>query len=144
MTTIAYRDGIIAYDGRSTQGDVIIRDDKNKAIRKEGRIFIGFGGVPGIIKIIDTYLDGNIDLPIDANIIVIEKDKTMFQVGVDPDSDPVDCWSNPLDKKIHYAWGSGSLHAMTAMDMGATAKEAVKMAMKRDVYTGGKIRSIKI
>jgi 20S proteasome alpha/beta subunit len=30
------------------------------------------------------------------------------------------------------------------MDMGATAEEAVRAAMKRDVYTGGTIRTFTI
>jgi hypothetical protein len=30
------------------------------------------------------------------------------------------------------------------MDMGASAKRAVKMAKKRDVYTGGKVRTYKL
>ena len=41
----------------------------------------------------------------------------------------------------YYAFGSGDLHALTAMDLGASAVEAVEMAMKRDVYTGGEIRT---
>lgn len=35
--------------------------------------------------------------------------------------------------------GSGSDHALTAMDMGASAAEAVKMACKRDPFSGGDI-----
>lgn len=41
-----------------------------------------------------------------------------------------------------FAIGSGRDFALAAMDMGATAKEAVEMAAKRDVYTGGTIRTV--
>jgi hypothetical protein len=40
-----------------------------------------------------------------------------------------------------YAIGCGSDHAITAMDMGATAYQAVQMAAKRDTGTGGTIRA---
>lgn len=44
-------------------------------------------------------------------------------------------------RKGVYADGSGWLLALGAMDAGATAVEAVKIAGNRDVYTGGRIRS---
>ena len=43
-----------------------------------------------------------------------------------------------------YAIGSGSNNAITAMDMGATAAEAVEMAKKRDTGTGGLVRTLVI
>ena len=49
-----------------------------------------------------------------------------------------------LDPSKPYATGSGQHHALTAMDMGATAKEAVKMAIMRDTNSGGRIRTYKI
>jgi ATP-dependent protease HslVU (ClpYQ) peptidase subunit len=48
-----------------------------------------------------------------------------------------------ISPETAYAIGSGAAFAMGAMDAGATAKEAVKIAC-RDVYTGGKIRTYKI
>jgi hypothetical protein len=38
--------------------------------------------------------------------------------------------------------GRGSDHAMTAMDMGATAAESGEMAQKRDTSTGGVVRTL--
>jgi hypothetical protein len=42
------------------------------------------------------------------------------------------------------AIGTGTDHAITAMDCGLSAREAVKMAMKRDTGTGGRIRTYKV
>ena len=42
------------------------------------------------------------------------------------------------------ALGSGRRLAMMAMDCGKTAEEAVKMTTKRDINTGGTIRTYKI
>ena len=44
----------------------------------------------------------------------------------------------------HYAIGSGSAAAMVAMNLGLTAAEAIKEAIKVDDYTGGKIRSLSL
>jgi hypothetical protein len=42
------------------------------------------------------------------------------------------------------AWGSGAMAALAALHMGASAKQAVKVAKKVDVYTGGKVKTMKI
>lgn len=46
--------------------------------------------------------------------------------------------------KGFLAIGSGAKVAMTAMEMGATAVEAIKMAMKYDIYTGGRVQKVKL
>lgn len=42
------------------------------------------------------------------------------------------------------AMGSGSQFAMAAMALGKTAAEAVKLAMRFDVFTGGPIESVRV
>lgn len=42
------------------------------------------------------------------------------------------------------AIGNGSPFALTAMDMGSAAAEAVEMAKKRDTSTGGQVRKLVI
>jgi hypothetical protein len=58
-----------------------------------------------------------------------------------------DC--SPLIGRLHVSLGqhpphlgSGSDHAMTALDMGATAAESVKMAKTRDISIGGVVRTL--
>ncbi len=46
----------------------------------------------------------------------------------------------PLAGNPFYAIGSGEQAAMVAMHMGATAKEAVKMAIKVDENSGGPVK----
>ena len=43
-----------------------------------------------------------------------------------------------------WSFGSGGDAALAAMDLGHTAKEAVKFAATRDLYTGGAIQSYKL
>lgn len=50
----------------------------------------------------------------------------------------------PIPQEAPAAIGSGWLYALTAMDLGATPKEAVKAAMKRDVYTGGRAMEMSV
>lgn len=69
--------------------------------------------------------------------IVYDKGK-LFTIGYEKD---VKYWINPEESDCPFAIGSGEDHALTAMDMGATAKEAVEFAAKRDSKTGGLIRA---
>ena len=46
----------------------------------------------------------------------------------------------PLKGNKYYAIGSGEQAAMVAMHMGATAKDAVRMAIKVDECSGGPVR----
>lgn len=43
-----------------------------------------------------------------------------------------------------YAIGSGSMFAMAAMMLGKSAAQAVNLASKLDLYTGGKIENVMI
>ena len=55
------------------------------------------------------------------------------------------CWTDQGPARFRaksYALGSGYQYAMGAMEMGATAEEAVLVASLYDVGTGGKIISV--
>ena len=47
-------------------------------------------------------------------------------------------------KNDFYAFGSGSKCALGALEMGATPREAVKAAAKHDLYTGGRVVTLKL
>lgn len=49
--------------------------------------------------------------------------------------------SIPVPFTSFYAWGSGESIALGAMAAGANAVEAVNLAAKFDIYTGGKVVS---
>lgn len=53
-------------------------------------------------------------------------------------------YKTPLELGARFAIGSGKCHAYTAMDMGADAVTAVKMAAKRDKNTGGSVNTFSI
>ena len=135
MTTICIdRDGVIAYDGRETQGNRILRDNVDKKHNYCGRVFVIGGDVGQMPAFMDACIDGGSDKNFECSGLMIENGQ-VFEVF--SDAVPIEWSGEPM------AFGSGCDHAFTAMDCGLSAKEAVKMAAKRDACTGGKIRAFK-
>jgi len=140
MTTIAYKDGIIAYDSRQTRGDVIISDNVEKMELMNGVRFFLTGSVCDFDRFMSLWFDENANYKnIDCCGLVV-CDDDVYRVGVCEDSG---LYKSKINS-IPDALGSGNNFALTAMDMGATAAEAVRQAMKRDVSTGGVIRTYKL
>ena len=140
MTTIAYKDGVIAYDSRASRGDTIQSDTREKSVVKDGVTFICCGNFHEVEEFIDIWFGGDKKKnELNVAALVIDKESVIWYVTCDDEF--TRCRILTAEPQ---ALGSGTFHALTAMDMGATAKEAVKMAMKRDPYTGGEIRTIKV
>ena len=137
MTTIAYKDGVIAYDSRRTCDGRIVTDDADKKRERDGHVFFGCGSTSDILSLIDAFFGTKIEGECDAQVIAVFEGIVTEVI-----------WSEgrlfkyPVDHQ--YAIGSGSDNAITAMDMGATAAEAVEMAKKRDTCTGGMVRTLEI
>lgn len=142
MTTIAYKDGVIAYDSRITAGNLIESDTCNKKIKKNSVWFFVSGAASDEETLINAYLaeDRRKYPGIDAAAIVVDKG-SVFHFSYDEDSG---YWKCPIDQFECYAIGSGHRYAYTAMDLGCDAVEAVKMAAKRDTCTGGRIRKFEV
>ena len=139
MTTIAYKDGIIAYDGRVTRGTQITYDDFDKCLERDGVKFICCGANADFESLMDAYFGWEVS-NCDASAIIIA-DGLIWNGAVD---ETTGFWKTQVTEDRPYAIGSGSVHALTAMDMGASAYQAVEMAMKRDSCTGGKIRTLTV
>lgn len=136
MTTIAYKDGLIAYDSRRTQGSVIAHDDFDKLIESRGVRFFLTGSVCDFKSFIECYFGASGASDISAGGFVVDGDE-LIEVGYCSDTG---IWKLTMDKSVHAAAGSGAAYALTAMDMGASAEKAVEMAIKRDIYSGGAVR----
>lgn len=141
MTTIAYKDGIIAYDSRVTRGTLIDHDDYEKLIQRGAHRVLMSGSGCDFQALLDEYLGGKHgDKPLQANALVITNGK-LFNMGHDIESG---FWIDEIWAERPFAMGSGRDFALGAMDMGATAKKAVEIAAGRDAYTGGIIRTITV
>lgn len=140
MTTIAYKDGVIAYDSQVTRGDVITDDDYEKCIEQKGVKFFCTGAVSDHQRLVDVYFGAKPEGNIDATALVTDGE-TLMHIAVDDDTG---LWKSPIRLDRVYAIGSGTPYAFAAMDMGGTAYQAVEAAKKRDTSTGGKIRTLTI
>ncbi len=137
MTTIAYKDGVIAYDSRQVRGSSIVSDNCSKCQTVNGVSFFLAGAVCDEVALIAAYFGTPSQAPVECSGYAVDGGK-LVMVGHD---DKTGIWKQELDLKNPDAIGSGSAYALTAMDMGASAEKAIAMAAKRDLYTGGAIQT---
>jgi ATP-dependent protease HslVU (ClpYQ) peptidase subunit len=143
MTTVAVCDNVMAADTQGVFESVIMEMHKIFRVRDE---------------LIGTC--GNFDNAVEF-VRLYKKDKKIIRKNNSSDKNDNDFDYLLLNKKglylatgfygplvkVHekfWAIGSGKEAAITAMRMGASAKEAVKMASLCDVYTGSKIQVRKL
>lgn len=141
MTTIAYKDGVVAYDSQASAGVTIVDDDVDKKWVRGESLFFMAGSPDEIAVFLDAFEDGEDTYPYihDVNGILVEPDG-LFSVG----SIEGKIWKQKWNGLKPYAIGCGGRFAWGAMDMGATAERAVKVACRRDIYSGGRVRTFKI
>lgn len=145
MTTVVfYPPNTICCDSRVTCGSQIESDNYSKYQEvklngKRTRFWIA-GSLSDIQNFVEAYaLSETRDRELECEAFVFEKG-TLYHVQIDEE----DIHKTVIDRSEHTAIGSGSPYALTAMDLGCNAREAVKMAARRDSCTGGRIRIYKI
>lgn len=140
MTTIAYHHERkeIAYDGRTTRGDTIMSDASEKMEERNGVKFFLTGSTCDYDLLISMYFGEKSELVPEANALVIDGG-VVYLIGCQSDGGFWKCKSYCND-----AIGSGWQFALSAMDFGRSAKEAVEYAATRDCCTGGTITSLRI
>lgn len=133
MTTIAYRDGVLAADTLATSNDV--RDDYGPKIWRVGRLLVGASGSrPLCLRFRDWVANGM------GGESPFYGDNKGNGIVIAPDS--VVAWSESGSWPVaapFYSLGSGYQLAMGAMEMGATAEQAVAASIKHDCLSGGEI-----
>lgn len=137
MTTIAYRDGVIACDSQITS----TYKGKGKKIHRVNDSLVGIcGRLTSAMLFIDWLEEQGIPPS------KLQEDDDFEAIQLTPKG--VFYWDSRLrpvrvtDK--FTAIGSGCDFAMGAMAVGADAKEAVRAAAKLDTYTGGAIKAAKL
>jgi len=142
MTTIAFNDKEFAYDSRVTADGIVLTDEDEKAVQIEGAYYIGVGIAYEIDKLISAHL-GKEDIPEDFSpeclVYKVVKGEGVYQIGVHDEG--IYCH---LTKYGNYSCGTGEHFALAAMDLGKSPKEAVEYAKTRCIYTGGKVKVIKL
>lgn len=139
MTTVAYRDGVLAGDGRITlEGGSIQSENHRKVHRlRDGRLF-GYAGDTDDAERLRLSLLRDEPPPSLNNIqaLLVQTDGAIdyYQGNV---------WQR-LESDPYYAIGSGGTAALVAMDCDKDAKQAVACAIKRDNNSGGKIKTVRL
>ncbi len=155
MTTIAYRDGIMAAEGKMTLGDMVIKLDTEKVFWVNNHL-VGVCGRACAINTFVTWLQKMTDYHIvnqevgelvDLVPPALEDDEGYSALVVTPSRQVLMYDGNtPIDmgSDVPMSVGSGSCFALAAMKAGNSAEEAVKVACELDVYSGGEIAVVQL
>lgn len=134
MTTIAYRDGIMAADSRGYAGRNLPLGIKTKIRRLDDGTLIGCSSSePGQPEaVMDWYAQGCVARPVfkeaKFTLLVVKPDGSAFY------AESEFYLSGPC-RAPFYAIGSGEQYAHGAMEFGATAHQAVQIATRCDVWS---------
>lgn len=144
MTTIVWRDGVMAADSRGYGGDKCPVGQKQKIKRLADGTLIGCSSnTPGQPEAVLAWYEAGADV---EKAPKFPENHFRF-LAVKPDGSAYlgeDSFylAGPLSAEF-YAVGSGEQYAMGALHMGATATQAVRAAIDLDVWTGGEITVLK-
>ena len=138
MSTIAYRDGILAADSMAYGGKYTASPGlKWKIWRLDNGDRLGVSSVvPGAGEAVRDWLNGKLErehVPTDMVAIMIKgRDQLYVASGTLQ-------FSGPIESEF-YAIGGGADFAIGAMHQGADAAEAIRCAIAHDQHTGGEVR----
>jgi 20S proteasome alpha/beta subunit len=128
MTTIVFKNGILVADTRTTYGNVVSPEIAKKLFRlKNGTVCAMSGGYMAGVTYI-KWLNGEIleKPPLEETTVLhMTKDGLYIHEG------------EGFAKYEHEygAWGSGSPAALGALELGADAETACRIACKFDMYS---------
>lgn len=139
MTTIAWDGKTLAVDSLETKGSTITSTNIKKLFLDVGRFkAVAFtGSTQDVDEVMDWIKsEEKNQLKFDGNFTILAIDEK----GRCYRQNKAEIGGFTLEKGL-ITEGCGSDIALGAMDAGATAIEAVKIACKRNIYTGGKVQS---
>lgn len=139
MTTIAYRDGVLAADTLQTSGSVRVGLTVKIDRRDDGTMVAACGDAAYAHKFRAWVMageQGDAPLPQRENGND-EGSGIIFR----PDGTVVRCEAGGLFTMTgpHHAFGSGREFALGVMALGMGALEGIKAAMAHCIYTGGEV-----
>lgn len=140
MTTIVYRDGILAADSAIHAGGCLVGESEAKIFEHKGSLFGVTGSVSGQ-SVLKKWLDDNRSLKNLSNI----RDDDLEIIEINPEGKVFYLYDDFLHAPIRaefHAIGSGFKIALGALEAGATATMAVEICIKLDCYTAGKVKSL--
>lgn len=144
MTTIAWDGVTVACDSQTTGGDSTKSFDTKKMVWNKRFIYVRCGAACYSVLVSDWFLAGA-DYEHAPNITT----EGPVGVGFCRLTGAVWLFEGPTLARIawktkRWAIGGGASFAIGAMAAGKTPAQAVAIASKFDLYTGGKIHSVRI
>lgn len=141
MTTIAYRDDVLAADTQVTCG-MTVDGYAQKAFRK-GPVLYATTGASGPGEAFRNWIEGGMkgEAPDMAEVKEEDAHGYIFPGGSRVVWRYNKVWASHSAE--FFAYGSGGALAMGAMAAGASAEDAVRFASKYDTNTGGEITVIR-
>ena len=144
MTTIAYRDGVLAADSRLTadSGKHTCKKLFRKRItegKKTFEVIIATAGHSSSGMVFHDWYGSGKPIP----DVLIHHGGDFLCLVLRPDGlyeYDLYCRGERIEEEF-YAIGSGAMAALAAMHCGKSAVDAVRIAARIDTYTGGRIVS---
>lgn len=140
MTTIAYRDGVLAADTMVSRDGMV--SGYTVKVERRGPIFAAYAGNCAMGQaFLDWFRKGMKGDPppmVDGDCScagILIADDAIIEWSGQPRPDWI--------KAPFAAWGSGAQFALGAMAFGATAESAVYAAMTLDHGTGGRVTALR-
>jgi len=142
MTTIAYKDGVLAAD-RLCDSYPGKFEAQKILLLKSGGVLAGAGDRADIEKFYRWYdagqPEGKEPKLTDGSMAILIAELGQPLLYANESMFPI-----VMDTVDFYAIGSGSNYAIGAMAMGADAIQAVRVACQHEIYSGGAIQFIRV
>lgn len=143
MTTIVYRDGVLAADRRAYSGDRKPVGTKTKIHRADDGTLWGVStNCVGGDAMLKRWVDAGCPAPSSDDLkpesfelLLVRPNGEVFLANGNLDL------TGPLTAD-YYAAGSGDQYAMGALAMGASAVDAVRIASGLDIWSGGGVDTL--
>lgn len=143
MTTIAYRDGVMAGDSQGTTTKVILLSPTQKIFRLDNGSVLGMAGTAAAFEDAVEAMNKSIADGDENTLPRLPRSVTAMLAA------PGELWIwekgwEDYTAEPYMAIGVGWVIALSAMDAGASAKKAVEIACVRDIYTSGPVKTMKV
>lgn len=143
MTTIAYKDGVLAADAIMCSGGVLIGNAEKITRRDDGALAGGAGDASYVSAFLTWFKDGEQGPPPEAREGEHSFDRAIIIRPTGAIEKTIEVYEPrgrfPV-RAVYYAMGSGKESALGAMYAGASAEMAIHAAIAHDPHTGGDVR----
>jgi ATP-dependent protease HslVU (ClpYQ) peptidase subunit len=135
MTTLAYKDGVLASDSLTTNGDTKNGDTQKVFKLPDGRLIGICGSVENGLVLVQA-LKGGAEKPpklADVEALLVDTNGSVYR------------YEGKLFRKLrtkYIAGGSGMDYALSALWMGADAVKAVRAGIYFDKNSGGRVQKV--